>query len=56
MAIKIYQQWGIDVSKETIKRIIKKLNMLWKRVKTGLNKTLNAGEIEVNTSKLLELK
>jgi len=56
VAIKIHKQWGIDVSKETIKRIIKKLNMLWKRMKRGLSKTPDEWELEVKIPKLLELK
>ncbi|MGB3510930.1 MAG: helix-turn-helix domain-containing protein, partial [Microcoleaceae cyanobacterium] len=30
------KKWQIEVSKETIKRIIKKLNMKWKRMKRGM--------------------
>ncbi|ACK64730.1 transposase (plasmid) [Rippkaea orientalis PCC 8801] len=56
VALKIYQQWKIDVSKETIKRIIKKLNMLWKRMKRGLAKSPEEWELEVKMPKLLELK
>ena len=53
---KIYQQWGVNVSQETIKRIIKKLNMIWKRMKRGLSKTPDEWELEVKIPKLLELK
>jgi transposase len=56
VALKIYQQWKIDVSKETIKRIIKKLNMIWKRMKRGLAKSPEEWELEVKTPKFLELK
>jgi transposase len=37
VVIKIHDEWGIEVSKETIKRLIKKLNMRWKRMKRGMN-------------------
>jgi transposase len=54
--IKIQDEWGIDVSKETIKRIIKKLNMRWKRMKRGVSKISDKWELEVKMPKLIELK
>ena len=39
VVMKINNEWGIDVSKETIKRLIKKLNMRWTRMKRGISKT-----------------
>lgn len=39
VAIKIYKDWGLSVSKETIKRIAKKFGMMWKRMKRGLSKS-----------------
>lgn len=56
VVIKIQEQWGIEVSKETIKRIIKKLNMRWKRMKRGISKTPEEWEIEVKLPRLAELK
>jgi transposase len=56
VVFKIYQKWGIDVSKETIKRIAKKLNMRWKRMKRGLSKIPDQWELELKIPKLLELK
>jgi transposase len=56
VVIKIYKEWGIDVNKETIKRIIKKFNMRWKRMKRGLSKTPQAWELEVKIPRLMELK
>ncbi|WP_254172258.1 hypothetical protein [Planktothrix agardhii] len=44
------------MSKETVKRIIKKLNMIWKRMKRGLSKTPDEWELEVKVPELLKLK
>jgi transposase len=54
--INIQNQWKIDVSKETITRIIKKLNMTWKRMKRGLSKKPQDWELEVKLPRLEELK
>ncbi|NEO10997.1 MULTISPECIES: IS630 family transposase [unclassified Moorena] len=54
--IKINKEWKIDVSKETIKRTIKKLNMKWKRMKRGTSKTPDDWELEVKIPRLKELK
>ena len=54
--LKINKEWQIDVSKETIKRIIKKLNMKWKRMKRGMSKTPDGWELEVKIPRLEELK
>lgn len=54
--IKIHKTWKIDVSKDTIKRIIKKLNMRWKRMKRGISKTPDEWEIEVKMPRLSKLK
>lgn len=56
VVIKIHDQWGIEVSKETIKRLIKKLNMRWKRMKRGMSKTPDEWEIEVKQPRLVKLK
>lgn len=56
VVIKIHREWGVEVSKETIKRIIKKLNMIWKRMKRGLSKTPDEWELEVKIPELFKLK
>ena len=56
VAIKINKKWGIKISNDTIKRIIKKLNMTWKRMKRGLSKTPDEWELEVKIPHLLKLK
>ncbi len=53
---KIQEKWGITTSKYTIKRIIKKLEMTWKRMKRGVAKTPDEWELEVKLPKLVELK
>lgn len=52
----IYKMWGIELSKETIKRIIKKLNLIWKRMKRGMSKSPDEWELEVKLPRLEELK
>ncbi|MEM9276775.1 MAG: IS630 family transposase [Cyanobacteria bacterium P01_F01_bin.143] len=52
---KTRQKWGISISKETIKRIIKKLAMRWKRMKRGLSKEPDEWELEVKIPVLREL-
>ncbi len=54
--LKISKEWSIDVSKETIKRIIKKLDMKWKRMKRGMSKIPDEWELEVKLPRLEELK
>ena len=56
VAITFHQDWGVSVSKETIKRIIKKFNFVWKRMKRGLAKTAAEWELDFKIPKLLELK
>ena len=53
---KISKKWGINTSKYTIKRIIKNLDMTWKRMKRGLSKSPEEWELEVKLPKLAELK
>jgi transposase len=43
---KIHKTWGIEVSKDTIKRIIKKWNLTWKRMKRGMSKSPDEWELE----------
>jgi transposase len=67
---KIHQEWSIELHKETIKRIIKKFEMKWKRtdisrwrvplanrvlMKKGLNKEPDLWEVEVKLPRLTEL-
>lgn len=52
---KAKKQWGITLSKDTIKRIIKKLQMRWKRMKRGLSKEPDEWELEVKLPVLTEL-
>lgn len=52
----ISNSWKIEVSKETIKRIIKKFDMLWKRMKRGLSKNPEEWELEVKLPALAKLK
>lgn len=54
--LKIHKEWQIDVRKETLKRIIKKLGMKWKRMKRGMRKTPDEWELEVKIPRLEELK
>ena len=50
---KIQKTWEINVSTDTIKRIIKKLEMRWKRMKTRMIKSNNKWELEVKLPLLL---
>lgn len=52
---KIEKEWRVKTSKETIKRIIKKLGMIWKRMKRGLSKEAEEWELEVKIPRLREL-
>ena len=52
---KAEKEWGITLSKDTIKRIIKKLEMRWKRMKRGLSKEADEWEIEVKAPALTKL-
>lgn len=54
--IKIVEEWKLTVSKDTIKRLIKKINMRWKRVRRGVAKTPDEWELEVKLPILEELK
>jgi len=52
---KAQKEWGITLSKDTIKRIIKKLEMRWKRMKRGLSKKADEWELEVKIPALTKL-
>lgn len=54
--IKVEKAWNVKVSKETIKRIIKKFNFIWKRMKRGISKKADEWELELKIPKLSELK
>lgn len=49
---KINESWSIKLHKETVKRIIKKLKMTWRRMKRGLSKEAEEWELEVKLPKL----
>jgi transposase len=52
----VQEEWGVSISKETIKRIVKKFAMLWKRMKRGLAGKPEEWEFEVKLEKLNQLK
>jgi transposase len=54
--LKVKTEWGVTVSKDTIKRIIKKSNLVWKRMKRGMSKSPDEWELEVKMPQLEELK
>lgn len=53
---KVKEKWGIDVSKDTLKRTIKKFQMTWRRMKRGLSKKPAEWELEVKLPELEKLK
>lgn len=53
---KIEKEWDIKISKSTLKRLLKKLNMVWKRIKRRTSKSAQEWELEVKLPALLELK
>ena len=55
MKVKIKKEWGVITSQETIKRIIKKLKMTWKRMKRRLGKEPDEWELEVKLPRPKEL-
>lgn len=54
--IEIQNNWEIKVSKDTIKRIIKKTGMRWKRMKRGLTKSPEEWELEVKLPEIKKLE
>lgn len=52
---RVQKEWSIKLHKETIKRIIKKLRMTWKRMKKGLSKAAEEWELEVKLPRLREI-
>lgn len=53
---KVKEFWSIQVSKSTIKKVVKEFGMTWKRMKRGLNGAPFDWEYELKLSKLLSLK
>jgi transposase len=53
---KVNKDWGIKTSKDTIKRVLKKLEMRWKRLRRGIAKKPDEWELEVKLPLLKELK
>lgn len=53
---KVNKDWGIKTSKDTIKRILKKLGMRWKRLRRGIAKKPDEWELEVKLPLLKELE
>lgn len=54
--IKVEKEWEINVSKQTIKRILKKNNYRWKRMRRGLAGKSVSWEYELKIERLNELK
>lgn len=53
---KIKQEWGIEISKDTIKRIVKKFKMTWRRMKRGLSRKPSEWELEMKLPEIEKLK
>lgn len=53
---KIHKEWKISLSKDTIKRILKKCEMSWRRMRRGLGKKADDWELEVKIPHLEDLK
>jgi transposase len=53
---KLQEEWNIDVSKETIKRVLKGLNMSWHRIKQGVAGQPESTEYKEKVEELAELK
>jgi transposase len=53
---KIQSEWQINLSKDTLKRIAKKYQMRWKRMRRGIAKDPDESEIEVKLPHLQSLK
>ena len=53
---KVKEEWDISISKDTIKRTIKKMAMTWRRMKRGLARKPYEWELEVKLEKLNQLK
>ncbi len=53
---KIQEKWGIKVSKDTIKRVVKFLGMTWRRMKRGLAGAPDEWEFALKLKRLNQLK
>lgn len=53
---KINKEWEIKLSKDTIKRLIKKSEMRWKRMRRGVSKKASEWELEAKLPSLKDLK
>lgn len=53
---KIHKETGLTISVKTIKRVIKKLEMVWKRMKRGTSKSPDEWELEIKIPELNSLK
>lgn len=53
---KIKQEWKVEISKDTIKRIVKKFKMTWRRLKRGLIRKPSEWELEVKLPEIENLK
>lgn len=53
---KIKQEWGVEISKDTIKRIVKKFKMKWRRMKRGLSRKPSEWELDVKLPEIEKLK
>lgn len=56
VAARVEKEWDIQISKSTLKRLLKKFNMLWKRLKRRTSKNAQEWELEVKLPTLAELK
>lgn len=52
----VQEAWGIEVSKDTIKRVVKSLGMTWRRMKRGLAGKPDEWEFEVKLERFKQLK
>jgi transposase len=52
----IQAEWGIKVSKDTLKRVVKALGMTWRRMKRGLAGEPEAWEFAIKLERLNQLK
>jgi len=52
----VQEEWGISLSKDTIKRVIKQFEMTWRRLKRGLARDAEGWELEVKVERLNHLK
>jgi transposase len=52
----IQEEWGLEVSKDTVKRVVKSFGMTWRRMKRGLAGEPDEYEFEVKLERLNQLK